>query len=434
MLPSLIDSDRICRGVSIGGFDVGDMTVPEARGSLQEHVRQLQTEPIILGLGTEQWRVNPADVGTAIELESALGAARMVGHTGSLVRRLSERSAARKSGVDIPWIVSVDEQALRDLVFDMARVVSIDPKDATLIITAEDEVIIEPSMDGRKLDVKRLIYDLRSATLLGTARYVAMPVDVVTANVTTAELEAKGIRRLISKYSTKFNAANYKRTQNIRLGVQKLDGLVLAPGAELSFNDVVGPRVPERGFMEADIIFNSELVPGIGGGICQVSSTLYNAALLALMEVASRVNHSLPSSYVPLGRDATVSYGSIDLKVRNTTKHHVLIRCFVSGNTVTFKIFGDIPDDMDVSIRTEVLERIEPNTIEQMDPTIPTGARVVVEKGSPGYRVAVERVVKVDGAVVSTELISRDRYKPQSAVVRVGTGAPALDLPPVQTQ
>ncbi|MCR4425831.1 MAG: VanW family protein [Firmicutes bacterium] len=429
IVPGLLDGGQICRGVSVGGVDVGGMTVSEARELLLPHVTAYENDPITLVLDGETWRVSPSQLGTSVEFEAALGAAYHVGRTGSLLSKLRQRAQVGRTGLDIPWTVVVDEERLRDLVFNMAQVATVEPRDAKLVITEDDRVVIEPSEAGRRLLPDELISALRSATLSGGNRKIDLPVEPVPPAVTTAQLEARGIRRRISQYSTKFNATNTNRTQNIRLGAKILDGVVLAPGEILSFNDVVGPRTPERGFLEADVIFNAELVPGIGGGICQVSTTLYNAALLANMQAVSRVNHSLPSTYVPLGRDATVSYGTIDLKIKNTTPHHVLLRASVNDDTLTFKVYGDLPEDLSVSIETEILEKIEPGVIERVDPESPAGTRVVAEKGSPGYRVAVWRVVRLAGNEVHRELLSRDRYKPQPTVIKVGT-APALPAYP----
>jgi len=342
---------------------------------------------------------------------------------------LRQRHQAAREGIDIPLVVSVDEQRLRDLVFALASVVQVQPVDARIIITDDDEVVIEPSSEGRRLNVEELIARLRSTTLERGAREIDLPVETAPPAVVTSELESRGIVRLLGEYTTKFKASNVKRSENIRLGAAMVDGTIIAPGDVFSFNETVGPRTPERGFLEADIILNSELVPGIGGGICQVSTTLYNAALLSDLEIVSRVNHSLPISYVPLGRDATVSYGAIDLKIRNNTGHHVLLKARVDKDTVTFKVFGDLPQDMAIGVETQVLEKIEPGVIEQVDAKSPPGSRATVQTGAPGYLVAVWRVVKSGGAEIRRELISRDRYKPQPMIVKTGPSPQAVAIP-----
>lgn len=427
--PGVLESNQIARGVTVGGHDVGGTTVSEARARLQAQMSKCETAPISLRLGDETWRVSPEEIGTVIDVDAALRAAYSIGRSGRLQERLRQRHQATREGIDIPLVVSVDEQRLRDLVFALASVVQVQPVDARIIITDDDEVVIEPSSEGRRLNVEELISRLRSTTLERGAREIDLPVETAPPAVVTSELESRGIVRLLGEYTTKFKASNVKRSENIRLGAAMVDGTIIVPGDVFSFNEIVGPRTPERGFLEADIILNAELVPGIGGGICQVSTTLYNAALLSDLEIVSRVNHSLPISYVPLGRDATVSYGAIDLKIRNNTDHHVLLKARVDKDTVTFKVFGDLPQDMAIGIETQVLEKIEPGVIEQVDAKSPPGSRTTVQTGAPGYLVAVWRVVKSGGVEIRRELISRDRYKPQPMIVKTGPSPQAVAIP-----
>lgn len=436
VVAALLDDEHICPGVSVDGIDVGGLAISEARVRLEGRVREYEESPILVKRGDSLWRVNPGDLGVRVELEAALRAAYSLGRSGLFWNRIAERFSIVRSGRDIPWTVTVDEQLLRDFVFALAQQVQVAPVDARIVIHEDDRVSIEPSSDGCMLDSSAFIGALRQATTARPPREFEMPAICMPADVTTASLEAKGIRRLISEYTTRFAAGNTRRVNNIRLGAQHLDNKMLAPGEVMSFNDVVGPRIPERGFMEADIIFDSQLVPGIGGGICQVSTTLYNAAILGLLEPVARVNHSLPISYVPMGRDATVSYGTIDLKLKNVSPGYILIRSYVGRDNITFKVFGDMPDSMGVSIHTEVIEKLEPGTIQRIDPLAEPGSVRVQEEGKFGYVVAVWRITKIDGEEVERELISRDRYKPQPKVLVVGPAvAPtALEPEPIITE
>lgn len=429
VVAALLDDEHICRGVSVDGIDVGGLAISEARVRLAGRAREYEDSPILVKRGDGIWRVNPGDLGVSVELEAALRAAYSLGRSGLFFNRIAERLSIARSGWNIPFTVTVDEQLLRDFVFALAQQIQVAPVDARILVHEDDSVSIEPSSDGCMLNAAAFVGALRRATTERPPREFEMPVSCMPADVTTACLEAKGIRRLISKYTTRFDAGNTRRVNNIRLGARQLDNKMLAPGEVMSFNDVVGPRIPERGFMEADIIFDSQLVPGIGGGICQVSTTLYNAAILGLLEPVARVNHSLPISYVPMGRDATVSYGTIDLKLKNTSSGHILIRSYVGRDSITFKIFGDMTDNMGVSIHTEVIERLQPGTIERVDPLAEPGSVRVQDEGKFGYVVAVWRIIKVDGEEIGRELISRDRYKPQPKVLVVGPAAATAPEP-----
>jgi len=147
---------------------------------------------------------------------------------------------------------------------------------------------------------------------------------------------------LISKYSTYFDSAQVNRTENIRISAKAIDGKLLAPGERFSFNAVVGERTAEAGYKEALIIEGDVFTPGLGGGICQVSSTLYNAVLLGNLEIVERHAHSLPISYVPPGQDATVAYPFLDFKFKNSLKHYLLIRSLVEENTLNFWIYQKV--------------------------------------------------------------------------------------------
>jgi len=191
--PGVLEGSRISRGVTVGGHDVGGMTVSEARMLLQTQMSKCETAPISLRLGGETWRVSPEEIGTVVDVEPALKAAYSIGRSGRLYARLAQRRQARREGVDIPLVVSVDEQRLRDLVFALASVVQVQPVDARIVITDGDEVIIEPSSEGRRLNVDELISRLRSTTLERGAREIDIPVETAPPAVVTSELESRGL-------------------------------------------------------------------------------------------------------------------------------------------------------------------------------------------------------------------------------------------------
>jgi putative cell wall-binding protein len=147
------------------------------------------------------------------------------------------------------------------------------------------------------------------------------------------------VRGPLSEYTTYFDSGMVNRSDNIRLAAEALNGHTLSPGDLFSFNQSVGRRTAEAGYKEAPIIMGEEFVPGVGGGVCQVSTTLYNAAVLADLEIVERHHHTLPVAYVPAGQDATVSYPALDLKFRNTLDVYIVIRSSVEGNTLTFQLY-----------------------------------------------------------------------------------------------
>jgi len=242
----------------------------------------------------------------------------------------------------------------------------------------------------------------------------------VEARITESQL--KPVTATLATFSTSLGNSSRNRVQNVRLACRAIDGVVLMPGDVFSYNDVVGPRVPRAGYREAPVIVRGKLQPGIGGGICQVSSTLYNAVLLADLEIVRRQHHSFPVSYLPAGRDATVSYGSIDFRFRNNLPHPITLNAKLVGRRVVFQVHGHPDDRKQVQIVRSNLSTVKAGVTTVTDPRLPRGRRVIGSSSKPGHRVTVARIVKQDGKVVRKDVVSRDFYRPFPSVIRVGTG------------
>jgi vancomycin resistance protein YoaR len=241
---------------------------------------------------------------------------------------------------------------------------------------------------------------------------VAAPYSGVPADITADSLCEKGIAELMASFSTSFDPANTNRSQNIKLAASQLHGRLLAPGEILSVNAVIGDTTPDKGYLEAPVIIGGELRPGFGGGLCQISSTLYNAVLLADLAVVERHNHQLTVSYLPPGRDATIEYGSRDFKLLNNTDHHILIHAVVGADTLTFRLFGQSPHK-EVEITVDELAVYPPPTRYIYDPDLAPGEEVI-EEGVPSYLVEVWKTVYQNGKELSRQQLSVDWYGPAS--------------------
>ena len=226
----------------------------------------------------------------------------------------------------------------------------------------------------------------------------------------------------ISSFSTKVST-NRNRTENVILASQLINGQVVEPGQTFSFIETVGKATAERGFKPATVIFQQQAITGIGGGICQVSSTLYQAVLRAKLPVVERRNHSLPLNYLPIGFDATVSYGNVDFRFSNPFSYPLIITSYMEKDNLWVNIFGpeqhEIPS---VEIVARNIQIIPPPTRTILDSELPKGMELIENKGSNGYRVSIYRLTYDNGEVLEEEHISRDTYTPVPRVVRVGTG------------
>ncbi|MDF2597073.1 MAG: hypothetical protein K0R69_3414, partial [Clostridia bacterium] len=208
------------------------------------------------------------------------------------------------------------------------------PIDAKFAIVNGKVQIIEEEY-GYSYDKEGLFKELQRNKDLTTAK---LNVKAVKPAITAELLKTQGVKELISSFTTNFDAGNAPRSSNIRLAAKIIDGTILPPGTTFSFNEVVGERTEEKGFKEAGVYINGKVDTGIGGGICQVSTTLYNSVLLADLFVKERSNHSLTVPYVPLSRDAAVSWGTQDFKFTNNTENHIFIHSKTTSGSITFEL------------------------------------------------------------------------------------------------
>ena len=260
---------------------------------------------------------------------------------------------------------------------------------------------------------------------------------ITKAAKTINDLGTEAFPYLISSFSTKYDASNRNRSTNLEIAARKINGKVLMPGEEFSFNKVVGKRTVEEGYKDAKIYADGGVVDGLAGGICQISSTLYNAVLLANLEIVERRNHNFTSTYVPAGRDATVSWGGPDFKFKNNRDYPIKIVCSGTNGTIKVDIYGlKKENDYTVEIQSYITRYIGYRTIEEKDPTLAKGQTKVIESGSNGCQSVCYRILKQNGTVVSKTLLSKDTYNPHNKIVAVGTkevAKPAAPTTPTPT-
>ena len=241
---------------------------------------------------------------------------------------------------------------------------------------------------------------------------------------------AQSLYQTIGTYTTN-TTANSKRNTNVKLAAQMLNGTIVQPGAELSFNDTVGERTEAKGYQSAAAYNNGEVVQEIGGGVCQVSTTLYNAVLRAGLQISMRRSHTFEPSYVTPGQDATVSWGGPDFRFVNTSRAAVGIKAHYSNQTVTVSVYG-IPvleEGVTYSLESTKLNDIDPPapTYEE-DQSVEPGVEVVVDSGSSGSRWETRLIVKKNGEVISREVDHTTTYKGHTPVVKRNTSG--IYIPP----
>ena len=228
---------------------------------------------------------------------------------------------------------------------------------------------------------------------------------------------------MISSYSTKYDARNINRSTNLKIAAEKINGKVLMPGEEFSFNKIVGKRTVEAGYKDAAIYADGGVVDGLAGGICQISSTLYNSVLLANLQITERRNHSFTTSYAPAGRDATVVWGTTDFRFINTRTYPIKIEATVNGGIAEFKLYG-MKEEVEYEVRILPIrtQSIPYRITYEEDPALIPGQQFVKQSGHSGCKVTTYKELVLNGEVVSKEPISNDTYQPMRTIIRVAPG------------
>ncbi|MCE5315013.1 MAG: VanW family protein [Armatimonadota bacterium] len=410
-------SERICRGVMISGVNVGLLTKAQASEVVREWAGKQCGRRITLTALDKRWVGASADFGACVKWEESVEKAFRVGRKGGICNRILCVCTSKGSGKRINARIALDDVQIKKTIAKIASVVNKPHKDAR-IKAVNGLLEIEQDSVGLVLDEKRAVDSIAKA-LRSSNMVAALPVVSDKPDVTAQD--ARGINTLLARFTTHYNPAKQDRTHNLTLAATAIDGIIVKPGQKFSYNDAVGPRDLETGFREAPIFVRGKLEPGVGGGICQVSSTLYNAALLAGVRVVERYPHSRTVPYVGPGRDATVAYGARDFKFENTDKSPICILTSIGRGSLTVDIYGSSSDKKDITIFAGT-PKYTPAKPEQTipDPALAPGVSQVVDKGSRGVSVTVYRKILEPGGKETTEVVSKDRYPAQPRIVAVG--------------
>ncbi|HMI98259.1 MAG TPA: VanW family protein [Gaiellaceae bacterium] len=294
------------------------------------------------------------------------------------------------------------------------------PRDATFRVGAGNIVRVVPAEAGRTLDVEATTRNLLAAMLSTSNRRADLRTIAAAPDRTTREARAMGITGLVGAYET-FYGGVPNRIHNVQLVSHLIDNHFIAPGAEFSFNGTTGERTPDKGFLEAPVIINGELKTGLGGGICQVSTTTFNAAYEAGLPITDRTNHALYISHYPLGRDATVNYPDTDLKFVNDTDHWLWLRTFVGSSSLTVALYGTPQHRRIVSDVSPLVVTGAPPVKRVRDPNLLVGQTSLEESGSPSLSTNVRRRVYTAGGKLLYDHTWYSSYRAEPRVIRVGT-------------
>ena len=281
----------------------------------------------------------------------------------------------------------------------------------------KDPFTIHPEEEGIDFDV-----ETAKSILAEEKEEYEIPLKITKPSKTVKQIGTEAFPDLLATCTTSYKAGNADRTTNLKLAANKINGVVLLPNEEFSYNKVVGERTISAGYKMAATYASGKVVDGLGGGICQISSTLYDAVVFANLNVTTRRNHQFVTSYLPAGKDATVVWGSQDFKFVNSRKYPIRIVATVEGGNATIQIWGIKEDvEYDISIETQKVATIAYTTQYVQDASLPAGQQKIVQAGNNGRKVEAYKVMKLNGKVVSTTLLSKDTYNAMQRIVHVGT-------------
>ena len=249
----------------------------------------------------------------------------------------------------------------------------------------------------------------------------SIPLKYTEPEVTLDNLNIDVFPDLLAQYDTAYDVTNKNKANNLSIALSKINGVVLKPGETFSYNKTLGARTIENGYKEAAIYSNGKIVNGLGGGICQGSTTLYNAVIMANLEIVERQNHMFVPSYVKPGYDATVVYGSIDFKFKNTRNYPIKIVASANSGVARVSIYGLYDEnEYNVRLETEVLETTPYQTVYITDSSLGSGQEEVIQEGQNGIKVETYKVIKLGNTEISRELLSVDTYRPMQQTILRG--------------
>lgn len=481
-----LTNNKVIDGITIKGVELVGFSKEDAKLEMEELIKQQLSMQIILQYEDYETSISPEQIEASYNIDKAIEIAYSIGREGNIIKNNYDILFAMLFGKNIDIDFSYNDKSLTQMCEDISKKIPGAMKETSYYIEGDKLIItkgtvgkvikieelkkkiISQIIEGTNKNVieipveekepeeisiekiykeiykepKDAYYTTEPFTIYphedGVDFAITMeeakklleeekqeyeiPLKYTSPEKTTHDIGTEAFPDLISRFSTKYDVTLRNRTTNLELASNKINGYVLLPGEEFSYNKVVGERTIAAGYKEAAMYSGGEVVDGLGGGICQISSTLYNVVVKANLEVTQRSNHQFVTSYVDAGKDATVVYGAIDFKFVNTRKYPIKITSTVKNGIVEMKIFGVKEEvEYDIEIETETLSYIPYSVKYIEDSKLNAGEEIVQQYGASGRKTKAYKVCRLNGAIVSKTLISTDTYSPMNKIIRRGT-------------
>lgn len=423
--------EKILDGVYADELSLAGMTAAEAKAMVEQQVSDWSARTIVLvTVDGNEVQITPADIGFRWENPEIVEEAALIGQKGNIVQRYKVSKELQHENKVLPLQFSCDEELLRLVLSEQCSVYDHAASDATLTRT-DGGFEIEPGITGEVLDVEASLTLVEDYLCNGWDKQDArLELSIVTDEPRGTKEELSRVHDVLGTFSTSFKTSGSSRSANVRNGCELIDGTTLYPGDEFSTYETVAPFSQANGYFLAGSYLNGQVVDSLGGGICQVSTTLYNAVLLSELEVTERHNHSMIVTYVDPSADAAISESAgKDFRFVNNTDAPIYIEGYTTTDKeIVFTIYGEETRDAGhkVSYESEVVSKTYPDTeVIYVNEGLPIGS-VSVQSAHIGYKANLWKVVTENGEEVSRELVNSSVYKmsPRSATVGVATSDP----------
>lgn len=426
-----MDRDVIYPGIFVDGVHVGDMTVEQAREALSQGGESMDNAfSVTVAIGDRTWTVDPSNIPAQRDLGNVLERAYAIGRTnGTEIQtslktpfreRVDRAVALRENGVNLVTTASYDHAAVRALVDEISAYVTRDPIDAQIqsFDYATRAFTFTEAQPGVTLDAD-LLYRRLTAALDRWEVGTTVTVDPIVTEPAVTREQLTASFGLVAAYTTE-TTRDSNRNTNIDLACQAINGTALMPGETFSFNEATGQRTTEKGYKSAGAIAAGQSIEEVGGGICQVSSTLFNAVARANLEIVSRSPHAWPSTYVNIGEDATVNWPNLDFKFKNNTQSPVFVITYYKDRRMSAEIWGmSLGEGVTIELQSTVVRTIDPpSDIKYVySADVPYGTEKTTVKARTGYVVETEKVWLKNGEEFKREPFHTSNYKAYQQVI-----------------
>ena len=483
-----MNNQKMMTGITIKGIDVSGLSKEEAKAKLQTIYNEKLEKEIHLKYNEYESSLNPTLMEVNYDVDQAIEEAYKIGRENNIfinnyqilftligkkdvnVNMTLNEDVTKQSiqdiGVNLPGIViessyyieediltitrgkegiAIDTESLLNKVKENLNDINIQENDITIPVVHKvpEEINIDKIHEEVYKEVQDAYYTKDPFTIYPEVEGVDFDVEAAKAliasevkdeyqiqliitkpKVTVSQIGSEAFPDRLSNFTTRYDASAKDRTTNLVIACQKLNGKVIMPGETFSYNKTLGKRTAAAGYKNAAVYENGQVVDGIGGGICQISSTLYNAVLMANLEIVERRNHQFVTSYLPAGRDATVVYGAIDFKFKNTRQYPIRLSASAKNGIATISIYGiKEENEYTFSFNTKTIASIPFGTKYVEDASLPAGTEKVQQNGVNGLKTETYITKMLNGKVISTTLLSRDTYDAMQKIVLKGTKA-----------